>query len=195
MLSDIMLPAIIRRSDTVSDISRPARVRRLIAVLGVAVLLSPAAALANTPHKAAQTSTAQPTATAATTPASGGAAVGTSTTNPLSGGVSPVSPAQTPTTTSTTPTVVNTSTAAQGNSSLSTGSALAVVIVAVLLIGGIAYFIRRDARKHAPVRAGAGAGGGDVGTQGRRTGSKAPPKARKLSAAERKRRKRGRAKR
>ena len=163
------LPPRVRRShssDAVSEVSRRTRVRRLIAVLGTAVLLAGVLAPA---------------------------ALATSTTNPLSGGVSPISPVSPATSTSTTPTVVNTSTSSQGSSSLSTSSALVVVIVAAVLIIGIAYFIRRDARRHAPVRA--GAGGGDVGSQGRRTGSKAPPKQRKLSAAERKRRKRGRAKR
>jgi hypothetical protein len=64
-----------------------------------------------------------------------------------------------------------------------------IVIGAIVVLGGIAVFIWRDARRRAPVRA-AEAGVGDAG---RRTGSKAPPKQRKLSAAERKRRKRGKA--
>jgi hypothetical protein len=62
------------------------------------------------------------------------------------------------------------------------------VVGAIVVLGGIAFFIWRDARRRAPVKAGA------VGTDGRgRTGSKPPPKPRKLSPAERKRRKRGRA--
>jgi hypothetical protein len=86
--------------------------------------------------------------------------------------------------------VTNVSTAA-GGGSLSSASALAIVVGAVVVLGGIAYFIWRDARRRAPVRtAEAGLGG-----TGRRTGSKPPPKPRKLSAAERKRRKRGRAQR
>ena len=57
-----------------------------------------------------------------------------------------------------------------------------------MLIGGISFFIWRDARRRAPVRhahATAGVGG--------RAGSKRPIKPRKLSAAERRRRKRGKA--
>jgi hypothetical protein len=58
----------------------------------------------------------------------------------------------------------------------------------VIVLGGIAFFIWRDARRRAPVRtAEAGVG------SGRRTGSKPPPKPRKLSPAERRRRKRGKA--
>ena len=64
-----------------------------------------------------------------------------------------------------------------------------IVVGAIVVLGGIAVFIWRDARRRAPVRA-AEAG---VGGTGRRTGSKPPPKPRKLSAAERKRRKRGKA--
>ena len=64
-----------------------------------------------------------------------------------------------------------------------------IVVGAIVVLGGIAFFIWRDARRRAPVRT-AEAG---VGGTGRRTGSKAPPKPRKLSAAERKRRKRGKA--
>jgi hypothetical protein len=59
----------------------------------------------------------------------------------------------------------------------------------VIVLGGIAFFIWRDARRRAPVRTADAYGDGT----GRRAGSKAPPKQRKLSAAERKRRKRGKA--
>jgi hypothetical protein len=62
-----------------------------------------------------------------------------------------------------------------------------IVVGAIVVLGGIALFIWRDARRRAPVRT-AEAG---VGGTGRRAGSKAAPKPRKLSAAERKRRKRG----
>ncbi len=61
-------------------------------------------------------------------------------------------------------------------------------IGAVLVLGGISFFIWRDARKRAPVRqrpATAAAGGG--------AGPRQRQKPRKLSAAERKRRKRGKA--
>jgi hypothetical protein len=58
----------------------------------------------------------------------------------------------------------------------------------VVVLGGIALFIWRDARRRAPQR-------GGEGYEIRRSGSKRPPKQRKLSPAERKRRKRGRARR
>ena len=117
---------------------------------------------------------------------SGGAAV--STPNPLSGGVSPVAPV---TTTSSAPTVAatNSATNTSGNSSLSSGSALVIVIGAAVVIGGIAFFIWRDARRRAPVR---GRRDETLGN-GRRSGSKPPPKPRKPSPAERRRRKRGKA--
>jgi len=82
-------------------------------------------------------------------------------------------------------------TSSSGSSSgISGASAAAIGIGALLVLGGISFFIWRDARKRAPVRhhaahATAGAGA--------RSGSKRPPKPRKLSRAERKRRKRGRA--
>jgi hypothetical protein len=67
---------------------------------------------------------------------------------------------------------------------------LAIVLGAVIVLGGIAYYIWRDARRRAPARTADALGG-----TGRRAGSKPPPKPRKLSPAERKRRKRGRAQR
>ncbi len=79
-----------------------------------------------------------------------------------------------------------------GGGGLSGSSAIAIAIGAFAVLGGISYFIWRDARRRAPVAARAG---GDDGARQNRPGSKAPPKARKLSAAERRRRKRGRAKR
>jgi hypothetical protein len=57
-----------------------------------------------------------------------------------------------------------------------------------VVLAGISFFIWRDARRRAPQR-------GGEGYEIRRSGSKPPPKPRKLSAAERKRRKRGRARR
>ena len=109
-------------------------------------------------------------------------------TNPLSGGVAPVSPTPTPTPTATTPAIVNPTVQTNGSSSLSGGSALVIVIGAVLVLGGIAFYIWRDARRRAPATTADALGGA-----GHRAGSKAPPKPRKLSAAERKRRKRGKA--
>lgn len=108
--------------------------------------------------------------------------------NPLSPGL----PQQTPTVaTSSTPTVaVPTTTSTPGSSGLSQSNALAIGIGALVVISAIGLFIWRDARKRAPVRhraaaATAGAGG--------RAGSKQRTKPRKLSPAERRRRKRGRA--
>jgi hypothetical protein len=101
--------------------------------------------------------------------------------------VAPVSPTPTPTTTPTVPVVTN-ATQTSGSSGLSGGGALAIVIGAVVVLGGISLFIWRDARRRAPARTSDALGG-----TGRRAGSKPPPKPRKLSAAERKRRKRGRA--
>ena len=119
-----------------------------------------------------------------------GAALAQGPSNPLAPGI-PASPTTTPTPTATTPTIVSpTTTSTQGNSGLSGGAAIGIAIGAIVLLVGISFFIWRDARKRAPVRhhaahATAGAGA--------RSGSKRPPKPRKLSRAERKRRKRGRA--
>jgi len=108
-------------------------------------------------------------------------------------GSSPFSPAlpsgpSTPTTTTAIPTVSTAAT--NGDSSLSGGAAIGIAVGAAVVLGGIALFIWRDARRRAPVRAAAGAGGA-AGAGSR--GSKAKPKPRKLSQAERKRRKRGKA--
>jgi hypothetical protein len=66
-----------------------------------------------------------------------------------------------------------------------------IAIIAALILGGIALYIWRDARGHA-ARVGHGQ---DEGLFGQRAhaGSKPPRKQRKLTPAERKRRKRGRA--
>ena len=93
--------------------------------------------------------------------------------------------------TPTTPAVANTSTAGQGSSAFSSSTALVIVIAALVVISAIAFFIWRDARRRAPVREVAG----PMDENRARPGSKAPPKPRKLSPAERRRRKRGRAKR
>ena len=113
------------------------------------------------------------------------------TTNPFSPGV-PISPQTTPTATASTPTVAQTTTSTSSSSGLSGTGAIEVAIVAVLVLGGIAVFIWRDARHRAPLRrTAAGDVAGMPGSAGRAT--KAPPKPRKLSPAERRRRKRGRA--
>jgi hypothetical protein len=152
----------------------------LTPVWAVAVALAPSAALAAGAAKKAHPSTA-----ASATQSPGGVGV---TSNPLSGFPAP----PIATSTGSTPTVVpNASTSASGDSSLSGSSAIAIALGAVVVLAGISFFIWRDARRRAPVRA-----GGEPGSEGRnRTGSKPPPKPRKLSAAERKRRKRGRARR
>jgi hypothetical protein len=109
-------------------------------------------------------------------------ALGT-TTSPFAPGL----PQSAPTTTTTsTPTVSNTSTTS--DSGLNGSGAIAIAIGALVVLGGISFFIWRDARKRAPVRAAAA-----LAAEGARQGSKAKPKPRKLSPAERKRRKRGRA--
>jgi hypothetical protein len=118
---------------------------------------------------------------------------GSSALNSLPGSTSPFSPGlpeSTPseTTSTTTPTVSSTSSST--NSGLSGSGIAAIAVGALVVLGGISFFIWYDARRKAPVRRAAAAlAGGD----GRRAGSKAKPKTRKLSPAERKRRKRGRA--
>jgi hypothetical protein len=169
---------------------------RIRALLCLAVMLgaigaSPAAALAagssSSSKKAAATTSATsaaPTATAQAPTSLTGASGGS-----LGGGLS--APGGVPTTTTAAPTVISaSSTNPAGSSGLSGSSAIAIAIGAFVVLAGIAYFIWHDARRRAPVAARA-----DGPDQKNRPGSKAPPKARKLSAAERKRRKRGRAKR
>jgi beta-lactamase regulating signal transducer with metallopeptidase domain len=116
----------------------------------------------------------------------------TTTTSPFSPGV-PVAPATTPST--TTPTTALTATnSTTGGGGLSSTDALVIVIGAAVVLIAIAFFIWRDARRRAPVRhrrpeATSGDGRARSGAGPRTT------KPRKLSPAERRRRKRGRAKR
>jgi hypothetical protein len=120
-------------------------------------------------------------------------ALAASPSNPFSPGL-PQSPSAVPTTTTATPTATapqTTSTA--GSSGLSGTGTLVIAVGALVILAGISFFIWRDARRRAPVRARGGAVADDGG--GSRTGSKARAKPRKLSPAERRRRKRGRAKR
>lgn len=108
------------------------------------------------------------------------------TSNPFSPGL-PVAP---PTTSTTTTSTTLPSTTSTGGGSLGSGGAIAIAVGALLVLGGISFFIWRDARRRAPVRHRAAvATAGD----GSRSGSKQRPKPRKLSPAERRRRKRGRA--
>lgn len=108
--------------------------------------------------------------------------------NPFGVGL-PQSSAQTPTQTLTTAPVVTTSSAA---GSFSGTDALFVALGAAAILGGIAYFIWNDSRRHVRLlrRDGATAAGTPTGAS---RGSKAPTKSRKLKPAERRRRKRGRA--
>ena len=117
------------------------------------------------------------------------AAAQSPTSNPLSPGFpQPSVSIPTPSTTAA-PTISTRATAGSG-SAFSGSSALVIAIGAVVVLGGISYFIWRDARKHAPKGHRLVA---PIDAEGRRAGSKARPKPRKLSAAEKRRRKRGRA--
>ena len=112
--------------------------------------------------------------------------------NPLAPGV-PLSSASTPTT--TVPTVITSvSSSTAGGSGLSGSGAIVIALGAVVVLAGISFFIWRDARRRAPVRQ-----HGPAMTSGREDGRELPgskrTKPRKLSPAERRRRKRGRARR
>lgn len=110
-------------------------------------------------------------------------------TNPLAPGF-PQPSVSAPSTTTVAPTVTTTATAGSG-SGFSGSSAIIIAIGALVVLGGISLFIWRDARRRAPVRH-HGAAAGTLG-EGRKAGSKQRAKPRKLSPAERRRRKRGRA--
>jgi hypothetical protein len=107
-------------------------------------------------------------------------------TSPFSPGL-PQSTPSIPTTSAATTTSTSTST----DSGLTGGGIAAIAIGAIVVIGGISFFIWYDSRRRAPVRRLSAAYGAVDG--GRRAGSKAKPKSRKPSPAERRRRKRGRA--
>jgi hypothetical protein len=108
-------------------------------------------------------------------------------TNPLEPGF-PQQSLPTTTTTTAVPTI-STTTAAGSGSGFSGSSVLIIAIGALLVLGGISFYIWRDARRRAPVRHHAPLLPGET----RRSGSKQKAKPRKLSPAERRRRKRGRA--
>jgi hypothetical protein len=119
-----------------------------------------------------------------------GAALAQAPSNPFTPGI-PASPSSAPTTTAPTPTVVSpTTTSSSGSSGLSGGAAIGIALGAIGLLAAISLFIWRDARRRAPVKHHAAHATAGVGA---RSGSKRPAKPRKLSAAERRRRKRGRA--
>ena len=112
-----------------------------------------------------------------------------SPTNPLSPSF-PQPSVSIPTTSTTAAPTVSTTPTAGGGSAFSGNSAIIIAIGALIVLGGIAYFIWRDARKHAPKGHRLVA---PIDAEGRRAGSKPRPKPRKLSPAEKRRRKRGRA--
>ena len=114
---------------------------------------------------------------------------GGSSSNPFAPGLPGGSPGSTTSSAPPAQVITNTNTSTSAGGGLSGGAAVAIALGAVVLLGGISYFIWRDARRRAPVRSGALASGAG----GARPGSKAKPKPRKLSPAERRRRKRGRA--
>ena len=101
----------------------------------------------------------------------------------------PQSSAPTQTQAQTITPVVTTSSSAGG--SISSPDALLVALGAVVVLAAIAYFIWSDARHHVGLLRRAAPAGTATGAPGR--GSKAAPKSRKLKPAERRRRKRGRA--
>jgi hypothetical protein len=114
-----------------------------------------------------------------------------SATNPLSPGL-PQAAASTPTSTAATLPRVVTSSTSPGNSGLS-GSGIAIIAAgAVVLIAAITFFVWRDSRKHAGRRH-TTATAKKPQPKPKVPGSQRQVKARKLSPAERKRRKRGRA--
>lgn len=82
-------------------------------------------------------------------------------------------------------------TASSSSGGLTGADAAIIAIVGVLVLGGVAFWIWHDSRGHA-ARVGHGHDDG-LFAQRAHAGSKAPRKPRKLTQAERKRRKRGRA--
>ena len=111
-----------------------------------------------------------------------------SSSNPLTPGF-PQPSVSTPTTTTAVPTIQTTATAG-GGSGFSGSSAIIIAIGAIVVLGGISFFIWRDARRRAPKGHRTLA---PIDAEGKRAGSKPRPKPRKLSQAEKRRRKRGRA--
>ena len=162
----------------------------LAALLGAALVLpSVAGAAKKSSNAAATTSTAaaQPTATPASPSTAVSPTLGGQGSNFLTPGF-PQPSVSIPTTTTAVPTI-STATSAGSGSGLTGSSVIIIAIGAAVVLGGISFYIWRDARRRAPARVRAA---GPIG-EGRRAGSKQRAKPRKLSAAERKRRKRGRA--
>ena len=102
--------------------------------------------------------------------------------------------ASTPTATAPLTATAPTSSTSSTDTGLSGSGVIVIAIGAIVVLCGISLFIWRDARRRAPVRHRAAAAGmsGSSGVGGR--GAKQRGKPRKLSPAERRRRKRGRAK-
>jgi uncharacterized membrane protein len=117
------------------------------------------------------------------------AAVAQTGSNPLAPGF-PQPTVSVPTTSTTVAPTVQTTTTAGSGSGFSGNSTFIIAIAAIVVLGGISFFIWRDARRRAPTKSRAWAPGLE---EGQRKGTKARAKPRKLSAAERRRRKRGRA--
>ncbi|MEA2145014.1 MAG: hypothetical protein QOG59_601 [Solirubrobacteraceae bacterium] len=95
--------------------------------------------------------------------------------------------------TQTTPTVQTLGTTSTStDTGLSGGGIAAIAIGALVILGGIAFYIWYDSRRRAPIRHRAVTDGAGLPGSGK-TGSKQRAKPRKLSKAEQRRRKRGRA--
>jgi hypothetical protein len=119
----------------------------------------------------------------------GAAVAAGSGSGPLSGGVTaPGTP--TPTTATQTETAANSTTTASGGGSIGKSSIIGIVIGSVIVIGGVCFYIFRDARRRAPSR-GRRADAGPV--PDKKVPGSQRPNPRKLSSQERRRRKRGRA--
>jgi hypothetical protein len=151
--------------------------RRWLALLCAALAVSAVAAFGASSALGAGTTAAPPP------PAS----------NPFTPGV-PQPTASAPPTTTASPSITTVGTTSAGSGSGFNGSGIVIIAIgALVVLGGIAFFIWYDARKRAPVRAHA-VPGGDGLPGPRKAGSKQRAKpARKHSPAERRRRKRGRA--
>jgi hypothetical protein len=108
---------------------------------------------------------------------------------PLSPGV-PNSGTPTPTTATQTATSPTTTTSASGGGSIGKTSIYGIVIGSVIVIGGVCFYIFRDAARRAPSR---GRRAAAEPSQDRKVPGSQRVKPRKLSAQERRRRKRGRA--
>ena len=158
------------------------RTIRLILLAG-ALLWSIAMPVSGALAAGSSSSSSSSSSSAASAAAGSAASSAPSGVNPFSGSVgsSPVVtlPATTPVTTSS-------SSSSSGFSGL---DALIIGFVAILLIIGVGFYVWFDARQHVP----RGNTDYEYFDSHQRKGSKAPTKSRKLSATERKRRKRGRA--